>query len=106
MIQADVNRDRRQYEETDDDRDARLISYLIDVLVAWQTRGIPTCWFVRWRIGDRELESGWQGHDGTASTRLRYRLQTGSRMSILTSRVGDGCTRLSDCSQITEFDIS
>ena len=26
MIQADVNRDRRQYEETDDDRDARLIS--------------------------------------------------------------------------------
>ena len=33
MIQADVNRDRRQYEETDDDRDARLISYLIDVLL-------------------------------------------------------------------------
>ena len=30
-----------------------------------------------------------QGHDGTASTRLRYRLQTGSRMSILTLRADE-----------------
>ena len=41
MIQADVNRDRRQYEETDDDRDARLISYLIDVLLLGRHAEFP-----------------------------------------------------------------
>ena len=33
MMQADVNRDPRQYQETDTDRDARLIAYLIDVVL-------------------------------------------------------------------------
>ena len=41
MIQADVNRDRRQYEETDDDRDALLISYLIDVLLLGRHAEFP-----------------------------------------------------------------
>ena len=33
MMQADVNRDPRQHQETDTDRDARLIASLIDVLL-------------------------------------------------------------------------
>ena len=33
MMQADVNRDPRQYQETDTDRDARLIAYLIDAVL-------------------------------------------------------------------------
>ena len=41
MIRADVNRDRRQYGETDDDRDARLISYLIDVLLLGRHAEFP-----------------------------------------------------------------
>ena len=46
MTRADVNRDRRQYSEKDDEKDARLISYLIDVLLLhrqaeWPPTGLP-----------------------------------------------------------------
>ena len=68
MLLADVNRDPRQYEETDTDRDARLIASLIDVLllhrhVAFPPAGSPRAsalatWGVRR-----------PGHDGAASRR-------------------------------------
>lgn len=33
MLAADVNRDPEQYSETSDERDAEMISYLVDVLL-------------------------------------------------------------------------
>ena len=41
MVEADVNRHPDQYTETDDDRDARLISYLIDVLLLAREAPFP-----------------------------------------------------------------
>jgi 8-oxo-dGTP diphosphatase len=41
MVQADVNRDPEQYEETSDVRDAKLISYLIDVLLLERDSEFP-----------------------------------------------------------------
>ena len=41
MLQADVNRDPRQYEETDHDSDARLIACLIDVLLLHRHVAFP-----------------------------------------------------------------
>jgi hypothetical protein len=42
MVKADVNRDPDQYLETDDQRDAALISYLIDVLLLRQRADFPS----------------------------------------------------------------
>ena len=41
MMQADVNRDPRQHQETDTDRDARLIGCLIDVLLLHRHAAFP-----------------------------------------------------------------
>jgi len=41
MIEADVNRDPRQYKVTDDDLDAGLISYLVDVLLLRRQAAMP-----------------------------------------------------------------
>jgi len=41
MVEADVNRDSKQYSETDDGRDAEMISYLIDVLLLHQMANLP-----------------------------------------------------------------
>lgn len=42
MVEADVNRDPEQYGETNDDRDAKMISYLIDVLLLKQNADFPS----------------------------------------------------------------
>lgn len=42
MIEADVNRDPEQYSETNDQRDAVMISHLIDVLLLRQQATFPT----------------------------------------------------------------
>lgn len=42
MVQADVNRDPEQHTETDDARDAAMISYLIDVLLLRQESTFPS----------------------------------------------------------------
>jgi hypothetical protein len=42
MIAADVNRDSKQYSETNDKRDAAMISYLIDVLLLHQESVFPS----------------------------------------------------------------
>ena len=41
MIEADVNRDPKQYKVTSDERDAEMISYLIDVLLLRQKAAFP-----------------------------------------------------------------
>jgi len=42
MVAADVNRDPEQYREESDERDAKMISYLIDVLLLQQEAAFPT----------------------------------------------------------------
>src|SRR5262249_44725766 len=42
MVEADVNRDPEQYRETSDERDAKMISYLIDLLLLQQEPDFPT----------------------------------------------------------------
>jgi hypothetical protein len=42
MVEAEVNRDPEQYRETNDDRDARMISYLIDVLLLGRQADFPS----------------------------------------------------------------
>jgi hypothetical protein len=42
MVEAEVNRDPEQYRETNDDRDARMISYLIDVLFLGRQADFPS----------------------------------------------------------------
>jgi len=42
MIAAEVNRDPEQYRETDDEMDARLIVYLIDVLLLGRSADFPS----------------------------------------------------------------
>ena len=42
MVEADVNRDPEQYRETSDARDAKMISYLIDVLLLHQEGAFPS----------------------------------------------------------------
>jgi len=42
MVEADVNRDPEQYGETSDERDASLISYLIDVLLLSRDAAFPS----------------------------------------------------------------
>ena len=42
MIEAEVNRDPQQYKETRDQRDAEIISYLIDVLLLRRDAAFPS----------------------------------------------------------------
>ena len=42
MIEADVNRDPEQYKESNDERDAEMISYLVDVLLLHQEAVFPS----------------------------------------------------------------
>lgn len=42
MIEATVNRDPQQYKETSDQRDAEIISYLIDVLLLQRDAAFPS----------------------------------------------------------------
>ncbi len=42
MTEADVNRDTEQYEEASDERDAEMISYLVDVLLLHQEAAFPS----------------------------------------------------------------
>ena len=42
MAEAEVNRDPEQYRETSDERDAKMISYLIDVLLLHQETEFPS----------------------------------------------------------------
>jgi hypothetical protein len=42
MVQADLNRDPEQYGGTSDEHDARMISYLIDLLLLRQEAAFPT----------------------------------------------------------------
>ena len=42
MLGSEVNRDPEQYSETSDERDAEMISYLIDVLLLHQEAVFPT----------------------------------------------------------------
>jgi hypothetical protein len=42
MVEADVNRDPEQYSETNDEHDAAMISYLIDVLLLHQEANFPS----------------------------------------------------------------
>ena len=42
MAEADLNRERSQYDQTDDDHDAAMISYLIDVLLLDREADFPT----------------------------------------------------------------
>lgn len=42
MIEAEVNRDPQQYQETRDERDAEIISYLIDVLLLQRDAVFPS----------------------------------------------------------------
>ena len=71
LMQADVNRDPRQYQETDHDRDARLIASLIDVLllhrhVAFPHAGSPReSALARWGIVGRAMMGRHPG-DGTS----------------------------------------
>ena len=71
LLQADVNRDPRQYQETDHDRDARLIASLIDVLllhrhVAFPHAGSPReSALARWGIVGRAMMGRHPG-DGTS----------------------------------------
>jgi len=41
MIEADMNRDPEQYDETNDESDAEMISYLVDVLLLHQEANFP-----------------------------------------------------------------
>ena len=41
IIEADVNRDPEQYDDTSDERDAAMISYLVDVLLLHQEAVVP-----------------------------------------------------------------
>ena len=41
IVEANVNRDPEQYQETSDDRDADMISYLVDVLLLHQDAVFP-----------------------------------------------------------------
>ena len=71
MLLADVNRDPRQYEETDTDRDARLIASLIDVLllhrhVAFPHAGSPRASaLANWGVVGRAMMGRHPG-DGTS----------------------------------------
>ena len=71
MRQAEVNRDPRQYEETDHDSDARLIAYLIDVLlfhrhVAFPPAGSPRASaLANWGVVGRAM-MGRHPSDGTS----------------------------------------
>ena len=71
MLLADVNRDPRQYEETDTDRDARLIASLIDVLllhrhVAFPPAGSPRASaLANWGVVGRAMMGRHPG-DGTS----------------------------------------
>ena len=42
MFEADVNRDPEQYRETNDERDAEMISFLVDVLLLHQESIFPS----------------------------------------------------------------
>ena len=42
MIEADMNRDPEQYDETNDESDAEMISYLVDVLLLHQEANFPS----------------------------------------------------------------
>jgi hypothetical protein len=42
MIEADVNQDPEQYKETSDEKDAEMISYLVDVLMLHQEAVFPS----------------------------------------------------------------
>jgi hypothetical protein len=42
MIEAEVNRDPEQYKETSDERDAEMISYMIDMLLLRQYAVLPS----------------------------------------------------------------
>jgi hypothetical protein len=42
MVAADVNRDPEQYREESDERDAKMIAYLIDVLLLQQEAPFPS----------------------------------------------------------------
>jgi hypothetical protein len=42
MIEADVNRDPEHYKDTSDERDAEMISYLVDVLLLHQEAVFPS----------------------------------------------------------------
>ena len=42
MTEADVNRDAEQYEESSDERDAEMISYLVDALLLHQEASFPS----------------------------------------------------------------
>jgi len=42
MVEADLNRDPEQYNETSDNRDAKMISYLIDALLLQQPAVFPS----------------------------------------------------------------
>lgn len=42
MVEAEVNRDPEQYREENDERDARMIPYLIDVLLLHQLATFPS----------------------------------------------------------------
>ena len=42
MLEADVNRDPEQYRETSDERDAEMISYLVDVLLLRRDAVFPS----------------------------------------------------------------
>ena len=42
MIEADVNRDPKQYKQTSDERDVAMISYLIDVLLLHKKAVFPS----------------------------------------------------------------
>jgi hypothetical protein len=42
MVEADLNRDPEQYKETDNNRDAQMISYLIDALLLRQDVPFPS----------------------------------------------------------------
>ena len=68
MMQADVNRDPRQYQETDTDRDARLIAYLIDVVLLHRHVEFPPAGSPQ-ESALTNLECRWPDHDGAASRR-------------------------------------
>jgi hypothetical protein len=42
MIEADANRDPKQYKQTSDERDAEMISYLIDLLLLHKKAIFPS----------------------------------------------------------------
>jgi len=51
VVEADVNRDPEQYGETDDARDAKMISFLIDLLLLRQRGDYPS------KKSDPEMEA-------------------------------------------------